>query len=274
MVQLVIASLILFTHKDMKKARLEFGIMSAQGSGVVTVQGLMLAYVGQVFNLLDAQAPTRGTIVNLCRDETMNLVIAGLQLQPDVRVYEGGKVLGTNSLASVILGDFVIGSLLDPLGTCILGSRNISSKNQWVIESPAIGIVDRQSVFEPLQTGVLCLDAMIPVGRGQRELILGDRYSGKTSIGLDMILNQRLEKVLCVYATIGQKAAAILEIFLILVKRDAVRYLVQLVASGSSSSASQFLSPYTGTAVAEFFMLLRQLPHSTVQDDLSRHAVA
>jgi F-type H+-transporting ATPase subunit alpha len=115
---------------------------------------------------------------------------------------------------------------------------------------------------------------MIPVGRGQRELILGDRYTGKTSIGLDMIINQRLEKVLCVYATIGQKAAAILEVFLSLVKRDAVRYLVQLVASGSSSSASQFLSPYTGTAVAEFFMILRQLPCSIVQDDLSRHAVA
>jgi F-type H+-transporting ATPase subunit alpha len=160
----------------------------------------------------------------------MNLVLSGLQLQPNVRVYEGGKVVGTNSLAAVILGDFVIGALLDPLGSQLLGTRNISSKNQWVIESPAIGIVDRQSVFEPLQTGVLCLDAMIPVGRGQRELILGDRYTGKTSIGLDMIINQRLEKVLCVYATIGQKAAAILEVFLCLIKRDAVRYLVQTVA--------------------------------------------
>jgi F-type H+-transporting ATPase subunit alpha len=258
----------------MQKASLEFGIMTAQGSGVVTISGLLLAYVGQVFNILDAQIVTSGTIVNLCRDETMNLVISGLQLQPDVRVYEGGKVVGSNNLAAVILGDFVIGSLLDPLGSQLLGTRNISSKNQWVIESPAIGIIDRQSVFEPLQTGLLCLDAMIPVGRGQRELILGDRYTGKTSIGLDMIINQRLEKVLCVYATIGQKAAAILEVFLCLIKRDAVRYLVQLVASGSSSSASQFLSPYTGTAVAEFFMILRQLPCSIVQDDLSRHAVA
>jgi len=175
--------------------------MTAQGSGVVTISGLLLAYVGQVFNILDAQAATSGTIVNLCRDETMNLVISGLQLQPDVRVYEGGKVVGSNNLAAVILGDFVIGSLLDPLGSQLLGTRNISSRNQWVIESPAIGIIDRQSVFEPLQTGLLCLDAMIPVGRGQRELILGDRYTGKTSIGLDMIINQRLEKVLCVYAT-------------------------------------------------------------------------
>merc|ERR1711920_950898 len=273
-ISIQVGVLVMRTYKEMKKSSLEFGIMTAQGRGVVTIQGLMLAYVGQVFNMLDAQSATSGTIVNLCRDETMNLVISGLQLQPDVRVYEGGKVIGTNSVAAVILGDFVIGALLDPLGAQLLGTRNISSNNQWVIESPAIGIIDRQSVFEPLQTGVLCLDAMIPVGRGQRELILGDRYTGKTSIGLDMIINQRLEKVLCVYATVGQKAAAILEVFLCLIKRDAVRYLVQLVASGSSSSASQFLSPYTGTAVAEFFMILRQLPCSIVQDDLSRHAVA
>ena len=253
---------------------MEFGLMTSQGSGVVAVQGLLLSYVGQVFSILDAQDVTSGTIVNLCRDETMNLVISGLQLQPDVRVYEGGKVIGINSLAAVILGDFVVGALLDPLGVQLLGARNISSSNQWVIESPAVGIIDRQSVFEPLQTGALCLDAMILIGRGQRELILGDRYTGKTSIGLDMVINQRLEKVLCVYATVGQKAAAVLEVFLCLIRRDAVRYLVQLVASGSSSSASQFLSPYTGTAVAEFFMILRQLPYSIVQDDLSRHAVA
>ena len=104
--------------------------MTAQGSGVVTIQGLLLSYVGQVFSILDAQIDSRGTIVNLCRDETMNLVISGLQLQPDVRTHEGGKVIGINSLAAVILGDFIVGSLLDPLGTQLLGTRNISSRNQ------------------------------------------------------------------------------------------------------------------------------------------------
>ena len=177
----------------MQKVSLEFGVMTAQGSGVVTVSGLLLAYVGQVFNILDAQIVTSGTIVNLCRDETMNLVISGLQLQPDVRVYEGGKVIGTNSLAAVILGDFVVGALLDPLGTQLLGARNISSSSQWVIESPAVGIIDRQSVFEPLQIGLLCLDAMIPIGRGQRELILGDRHTGNTSLGLDIPTNHSEE---------------------------------------------------------------------------------
>lgn len=255
-------------------SRLEHGILASQGSGVVIIQGILMAFIGQVYYIEDAQAVTSGTIVNLSRDQTMNLIVSGLQLQPEVRIYEGGKVIGTNNLASLILGDFIIGALLDPLGMQLLGTSNIQSNNQWVIESPAIGIIDRQSVFEPLQTGVIYLDAMIPIGRGQRELILGDRYTGKTSIGLDMIVNQRLEKVLCIYATIGQKASAILEVFLCLLKRDAVRYIIQIVASGSSSSASQFLSPYTGTTISEYFMLLRQLPCSIVQDDLSRHAVA
>ena len=114
-----------------------------------------MAFIGQVFKVEDAQAVTSGTIVNLSRDQTMNLIVSGLQLQPEVRIYEGGKVVGTNSLASLILGDFIIGALLDPLGTQILGTRKVASNNQWVIESPAIGIIDRQSVFEPLQTGVI-----------------------------------------------------------------------------------------------------------------------
>ena len=131
----------------MTKIRLEFGIVASQGSGVVTVQGLLLAYVGQVFSILDAQEATSGTIVNLCRDETMNLVLSGLQLQPNVRTYEGGKVVGTSSLAAVILGDFVVGALLDPLGSQLLGTRNISSKSQWVIESPAAGtFIDRSTL--------------------------------------------------------------------------------------------------------------------------------
>jgi F-type H+-transporting ATPase subunit alpha len=257
-----------------RRHNLEFGILTTQGSGVVNIQGLLLSFVGQVFEIKDAQSPTCGTIVNLTRDDTMNLIVSGLQLQPEVRVFQGGKVVGKPNLASVILGDFLIGAMLDPLGTMKLNLSKAKARNQWVIEAPAIGIVDRQSVFEPLQTGILALDSMIPIGRGQRELILGDRYTGKSSIGIDTILNQKFEKVLCVYASIGQKASAILEVFLTLLKRDAIRYLLQVVASGSSSSASQFLSAYTGTAVSEFFMLLRQCPCKILQDDLSKHAVA
>merc|ERR1712228_36180 len=214
----------------------QFGLISSQGSGVVTIQGLLLSYVGQVFRMSDAEKVSTGTIVNLSRDDTMNLLVSGLQFQPEVRVYIGGKVQAQPNLSTVILGDFVIGSLLDPLGSQLLSTNNPRARNQWVIESPAIGIVDRQSVFEPIQTGLLSIDSMIPIGRGQRELILGDRYTGKTSIGVDTILNQKYEKVLCIYLPLGQKASSILEIFLALIRRDAIRYLSFLVASAASSA--------------------------------------
>ena len=257
-----------------KKDTFYFKLILSKGSGVISIQGLLLSYIGQMFRVLDAQSICSGSIVNLARDDTMNLLISGLQFQPEVRTYQGGKVEVQPNLSTVICGDFILGSLLDPLGASLLSTNNPRAKDQWTIESPAIGIVDRQSVFEPLQTGLLSIDSMIPIGRGQRELILGDRYTGKTSIGIDTILNQHFEKVLCVYAAIGQKASAILEVFLCLLKRDAVRYLVLLVASSSSSSASQFLSAYTGTAVSEFFIILRQMPCKILQDDLSKHAVA
>ena len=168
-------------------------------------------------------------------------------MQPEVRVYQVGKVSGIQNLASIILGDFALGSMLGPLGALLLSVWKPKSKDQWAIESSAIGMVHRQSVFERLQTGILAIDSMIPIGRGQRELILGDRYTGKSSIGIDAILNQRFEKVLYMYASIGQKASFILEIFLALLKRDAVKHLKPIVASGSSSSASQIISPYTRT---------------------------
>jgi F-type H+-transporting ATPase subunit alpha len=145
---------------------------------------------------------------------------------------------------------------------------------RWLIESPAPGIIDRQSVFEPLQTGVLSIDSMVPIGRGQRELIVGDRQTGKTSIGVDTILNQKYENVLSVYVGLGHKASSILEVFLALVRRDAVFYLSLLVASASSSAVCQFLCAYTGAALSEFFMLVRELPSFLMLDDLSRHAMA
>jgi F-type H+-transporting ATPase subunit alpha len=145
---------------------------------------------------------------------------------------------------------------------------------RWVVESPAPGIIDRQSVFEPLQTGILSIDSMIPIGRGQRELIVGDRQTGKTSIGVDTILNQKYEKVFCVYTAIGQKASSILEVFLALVRRDATYYLSMLIATGSSSAVCQFLCAYTGAALSEFFMYVRTLPTWLMLDDLSSHAMA
>jgi F-type H+-transporting ATPase subunit alpha len=204
----------------------------------------------------------------------MNLVIGALLLDPTLRVGEGAKVNGMSRLASILLGDFAIGSILDPIGNFILNSGRIDAQYPWVIESPAPGIIDRQSVFEPLQTGVMSIDSMVPIGRGQRELIVGDRQTGKTSIGVDTILNQKYEKVFCVYLPLGAKASSILEVFLALVRRDAVIYSSFLVASAASSACSQFLAAYTGSALSEFFSLVGELPSFLIHDDLSRHAVA
>lgn len=232
-----------------------------------------MAFVGEIFKT-SGESPSFGLVVNLYRDDTMNLIIGGLLLDPNIRLTEGAKVNGCSRLASILVGQFAIGCLLDPLGNFILNSGRIDAQYRWVIESPAPGIIDRQSVFEPLQTGIVSVDAMIPIGRGQRELVIGDRQTGKTSIGLDTILNQKYEKVLCVYVPIGQKASSILEFYLGLVRRDAAFYLSLLVASAASSAVAQFLCSYTGATFAEFFMLVGELPSFVMYDDLSRHAVA
>jgi len=229
-----------------------------------------MAFVGEVFMVQQSF----GLVVNLSRDNTMNLVIGALLLDPSARLSEGAKVHGMSSLASINLGDFVIGSILDPMGNFIFHSSPINVKYRWVIESPAPGIISRQSVCEPLQTGILSIDSMVPIGRGQRELIVGDRQTGKTSIGVDTILNQKYEKLFCVYVPIGQKASSILEVFLALARRNAIFYLSVLVATASSSAVCQFMCAYTAAALSEFSMFVNELPSFLMLDDLSRHAMA
>jgi len=253
-----------------------YGVIISVGSGVVTLHGLLSGFIGEVFRIccLGLHENSIGLVVNLYRDDRMNLLIGALLLNPEDRLSEGTKVKGLCRLASIILGDFVIGSILDCVGNLILNSARVDAQYRWVIESPAPGIIDRQSVFEPLQTGVLSIDSMVPIGRGQRELVVGDRQTGKTSIGIDTILNQKYEKVLCVYVPVGQKASSVLEVFLALVRRDAVFYLSLLVASASSSAVCQFLCAYTGASLSEFFMLVGEFPSFLMLDDLSRHAVS
>lgn len=252
-----------------------YGVAVSIGSGVVSVQGFLTAFIGEVFKVASSSiSGTFGLVVNLSRDSTTNLIIGSLMLNPVNRISEGSKVSSMSRLASIMLGDYVIGSVLDPLGNLLSGSTLVDAKYRWVIESPAPGIIDRQSVFEPLQTGIISIDAMVPIGFGQRELIVGDRQTGKTSIGVDTILNQKYSSVLSVYVPIGQKAASVLEVFLSLVRRDAIFYLSLLIASASSSAVCQFLCAYTGAALSEFFMLLREIPAFIMFDDLSRHAVA
>jgi len=253
-----------------------YGVIISVGSGVVSLQGFLMAFIGEVFRicLMGPNENSFGLVVNLYRDDTMNLLIGGFLFNPTDRLTEGAKVNAMSRLASVILGDFAIGSILDPLGNLILNSGRVDAQYYWVIESPGPSIMDRQSVFEPLQTGILSIDSMVPIGRGQRELIVGDRQTGKTSIGVDTILNQKYENVLSIYVALAQKASSVLEIFLALVRRDAIFYLSLLVASASSSAVCQFLCAYTGSALSEFFMLVRELPSFLMLDDLSRHGMA
>jgi F-type H+-transporting ATPase subunit alpha len=149
-----------------------------------------------------------------------------------------------------------------------------SHRSYWLVVNAAPGIIDRQSVFEAIQTGIISIDSMIPIGRGQRELIVGDRQTGKTSIGVDTILNQKYKKVFCIYLPIGQKASSILEVFLALIRKDAIFYLSVLYASASSSAVHQFLCAYTGNALSEFFVYVRSLAIFLMVDGLSKHAMA
>ena len=226
-----------------------YGVIISTGYGVVTLQGFLIAFIGEVFRIC-VMENSFGLVVNLYQNETMNLLIGALLLNPRNRLSEGTKVNGECRLASIILGDFAIGSILDPVGNLILNSGRIDVQYRWVVESPAPGIIDRQSVFEPLQTGVISIDSMIPLGRGQRELIVGDRQTGKTSIGVDTILNQKYKKVFCIYVPLGQKASSILEVFLAFIRKDALFYLSVLLASASSSAVHQFLCAYTGSALS------------------------
>ena len=260
------------------------GVIISSGAGVLSLQGFLIAFIGEVFRISCSVQCARsgakrsafhgGLVVNLYQNERMNLVIGALLLNPVLRVGEGAKVNGISRLASIILGDFAIGSILDPVGNFILNSGRIDVQYPWVVESPAPGIIDRQSVFEAFQTGVISIDSMIPIGRGQRELIVGDRQVGKTSIGVDTILNQKYKKVFCIYLPLGGKASSILEVFLALIRKDAIIYSSFLVASATSSACFQFLAAYTGSALSEFFSLVGELPSFLIYDDLSRHSMA
>ena len=248
----------------------------------MSLQGFLIAFINELFRvavILGAPLPNNeenayGLVVNLYQNERMNLLIGALLLNPKIRLYEGAKVNAISRLASIILGDFAIGSILDGQGNFILNSGRIDVQYPWVVESPAPGIIDRQSVFEALQTGVISIDSMIPIGRGQRELILGDRHTGKTSIGVDTILNQKYKKVFCIYLPLGGKASSILEVFLALIRKDAIIYSSFLVASATSSATNQFLAAYTGSALSLFFSLVGELPSFLIYDDLSGHSMA
>jgi F-type H+-transporting ATPase subunit alpha len=258
-----------------EKKILMYGVIISIGYGVVSFQGFLIAFIGEVFRIcVMGLINSFGLVVNLYQNDTMNLFIGALLLNGEFPCSEGGECIGIFRLALLGVGDFSLGCVLDGVGNLIFNCSRIDVQYGWVVESQSCGIIDRQSVSEPLQTGICAIDSMIPIGRGQRELIVGDRQTGKTSLGVDTILNQKYKQVFCVYVPIGQKASAILEVFLALMRKDAIFYLSVIGASASSSAVHQFLCAYTASALSEYFVITGQLPSFLLFDDLSRHAMA
>lgn len=243
----------------------EVGKVIYVGDGIVTVYGIDNAMYGEIVVFENG---VKGMVQDIRRTE-----IGCILFGRDTGIKEGTKVSRTGKRAGIPVGDAFIGRIVDALGAPIDGKDSIESTDYRPIENPAPSIVDRKSVNQPLQTGILSIDAMFPIGRGQRELIIGDRQTGKTSIAIDTILNQKGKDVICVYVAIGQKASTIAKVVNNLNKYDAMDYTIVVASTASDSAPLQYIAPYSGTAIAEYFMH-KGKDVLIVYDDLSKHAVA
>lgn len=243
----------------------EEGTVIQVGDGIATVHGLNYAMYGE---LVEFENGTRGIVQNL-EMKTIGCVLLG----SDHGLIEGSKVVRSGKRAGVPVGDALVGRVVNALGAPIDGEGPIKTDAYLPIEREAAGVIDRKSVDVPLETGILAIDAMFPIGRGQRELIIGDRQTGKTSIAVDTILNQKGKDVICVYVAIGQKASTLAKIVSTLKKHDAMDYSIVVSASASDVAPVQYIAPYSGTAMAEYFMD-KGKDVLIVYDDLSKHAVA
>ena len=241
----------------------DVGIVLQVGDGIARIYGLENVASGE---LLEFEDQTVGIALNL---ETSNV---GAVLMGEGRgIKQGSTVRATGRISQIPVGDDILGRVVDALVVPIDGKGSISSTETRLIESPAPGIISRQSVCEPLQTGIVSIDAMIPIGRGQRELIIGDRQTGKTSIALDTIINQKTEDVVCVYVAIGQKASTVAQAVTILEEKNALSYTVIVAANASDPATLQYLAPYTGASIAEYFMYKGRAT-LIIYDDLTKQA--
>ncbi len=250
---------------DQKVEVSNVGTVLQVGDGIARIYGLDKAMAGE---LLDFEDGTVGMVLNLEQDNV------GAVLMGDGRtIQEGSSVKATGKIAQVPVGDALIGRVVDALGRPIDGKGDINTGETRLLESMAPGIVARKSVCEPMQTGITAIDAMIPIGRGQRELIIGDRQTGKTSIAVDTILNQKEENVVCVYVAIGQKASTVANVVNKLEQGGAMAYTIVVAANANDPATLQFFAPYTGATMAEYFMYKGR--HTLViYDDLSKQAAA
>jgi F-type H+-transporting ATPase subunit alpha len=236
------------------------------GDGIARIYGLEDAMASE---MLLFENDTIGEVFNL-EEGSLAAVIYG----DYTKVREGSDVRSTGRLMSVPVGDELIGRIVTPLGQPLDGGPALATKTIRLLESDAPGIAQRQPVRQPLQTGLKSIDSMIPIGRGQRELIIGDRKTGKTAIALDTIINQKGKEVLCVYVAIGQKDSTIAEVIDILRRHEALGYTIVIAATAADSAPMQYIAPYAGCAIAEHFMYDKHRDTLCIYDDLSKHAVA
>ena len=243
----------------------EVGSVLSVADGIAYVDGLENAAYGEI---LLFESGIRGMVQEL-RGHRIGCILFGRVEE----VSEGSAVYRTGRTAGIGVSDAMIGRVVDALGAPIDDAGDIPVDAYRMIESPAPGIIDRQPVNTPMQTGILSIDSMFPIGRGQRELIIGDRQTGKTSIAIDTILNQKGKDMICIYVAIGQKASSVAQIAEMLRKHDAMAYTIIVCASAGESASMQYIAPYAGTALAEYFMD-KGKSVLIVYDDLSKHAVA
>ncbi|MDO5558840.1 MAG: F0F1 ATP synthase subunit alpha [Oscillospiraceae bacterium] len=253
------------TDYDNKCEVEETGRIIQIGDGIVTIYGINHAMYGE---LVIFETGVKGIIQNL-EAKTVSAVLLG----SDYGLSEGSKVTRTKRMAGINVSDKMIGRVLNALGEPIDGLGDIEADDFYPIENEAPGVTARKSVNTPLQTGILAIDAMFPIGRGQRELIIGDRQTGKTSIAIDTIINQKDKDVICIYVAIGQKASTVAKIVSTLKKYNALSYSIIVSSPASDPAPLQYISPYSGTAVAEYFMH-KGKDVLIVYDDLSKHATA
>lgn len=243
----------------------DVGVVLQVGDGIARIYGLENVASGE---LLEFEDQTIGIALNL---ETSN--VGAVLMGTGRNILQGSSVRATGKIAQISVGDDLLGRVVDALVTPIDGKGSLAPTDTRLIESPAPGIIARQSVCEPLQTGIVSIDAMIPIGRGQRELIIGDRQTGKTSIALDTIINQKTEDVVCVYVAIGQKASTVAQAVAVLEEKGALGYTCIVAANASDPATLQYLAPYTGASIAEYFMY-KGRSTLVIYDDLTKQAQA
>ena len=243
----------------------ETGTVLMVGDGIARASGLVNCMAGE---LLEFEDGSYGMAQNL-EENSVSIVLFG----DDTGIGEGQTVKRTGKVVSVPVGDALIGRVVNALGQPIDGAGPIKAEEYRAIESPAPGICERKSVNQPLQTGIKAIDSMVPIGRGQRELIIGDRQTGKTTIAADTIINQKGEDVICIYVAIGQKRSTVASLVETLSKNGAMDYTIVVAATASEASPLQYIAPYSGCAMGEYFMY-KGKDVLIIYDDLSKHAVA